>query len=80
MDEAMDLLAGYLVSLKAEPVVVISILALLQQEEAIMEMLNYIAETRESSLVKLLSTASQISRKYPPEYLTDENTDNEDAD
>lgn len=72
MTEAADLLIGYLVSLKADRALIISIVGSLPEGEAEMEMLKYIAETKETNLVELAKTASKISQKYPEEEETDD--------
>lgn len=62
--EAQRLLTQYLASLEMEKSTILYIVFALWDEEATLEMLQYIAETRETDPAKLFSTASTISKKY----------------
>ncbi len=59
-----DLLSEYLNELGMPLLNRLCILADLEEQEATLEMLQYIAKTEESDLVQLSKTASEISRKY----------------
>lgn len=58
------LLIRYLKILGMPPADGMYIVAILWEEEATLEMLQYIAKTKESDLVKLSSIALEISKKY----------------
>jgi len=64
LTEAQNLLLGYLTASKVSLAERLNILDLLWKPEATMEMHRYIAETKESDLTKLSSTAYEISKKY----------------
>jgi hypothetical protein len=59
-----ELLLEYLTALKTPLISSLSILASLQDQEATLEMLQYIAKTEETDLAQLLKVASRISKKY----------------
>ena len=62
--EEQDLLSEYLNELNMPLLDRLCVLADLEEQEATIEMLQYIAETKESNLTQLSKTASKISRKY----------------
>ncbi len=59
-----ELLAEYLIALGTPLTRGLCIIALLWEEEATMEMLEYIAKTEETDHGKLYSVAQEISKKY----------------
>ena len=64
MTPNQELLTDYLIALKMPLADRMYIVAILWEEEATLEMLQYIAKTKESDLVKLSSIALEISKKY----------------
>lgn len=72
LTEAQQLLTRYLASLKMEKSTILYIVGVLWDEEATLEMLQYILETRETDPAKLFSTASKISKKYEKEEKEEE--------
>lgn len=59
-----DLLSEYLNALGMPLLNRLCVMADLEEQEATMEMLQYIATTEETDLAKISATASKISRKY----------------
>ena len=64
LTEEQSLLMDYLRVLGMPLSERLQILNLLWEEEAMQEMVQYIAETEEQNLTKLSSTAYEISKKY----------------
>ena len=64
LTEAQKVLIDYLCSLKMPRAEGMCIIMMLWEEEATMEMLGYIAETKETDQAKLYSIASEISQKH----------------
>ena len=65
--QAQKLLIDYLISLKISRASGLYIVGILWEEAATMEMLEYIAETRETDPAKLYSIACEISERYKNE-------------
>ena len=59
-----DLLSDYLIALKMPLISRLCVMADLEEPEATMEMLRYIADTEETDLNTLSKIASEISSKY----------------
>ena len=64
-DEHQELLSKYLWVVNTPPVTGLLIIGELWEEEATIEMLEYIAETREDDPDKLYEKAMEIAKKYP---------------
>ena len=64
LTQDQQLLARYLAELRMPRIQRLLIVAELWEPQATLEMLQYIADTEERDLAKLLLTASKISRKY----------------
>ena len=67
MDENQELLMDYFIALGATRMELMYLMALLYYPPAAQDMINYIADTGEKELAKLMSIASKIYAKYPEE-------------
>ena len=63
-----DLLSDYLIALRIPLINRLGIMLDLEDQDATMEMLCYIAETEETDLAKLSKKACEIGRKYQRDW------------